>query len=65
MHELKVIVKFDFELSFWQAMKLRIAGKNIQEIIKEDIRNRLKVTEKGGSIDHGELQDGSKTILQK
>ncbi len=64
LNELRIIVKFNFELSFWQAIKLRIAGKNIQEIIKEDIRNRLKSAVEGGYVDHGELQDGSKTVLQ-
>lgn len=64
LNELRIIVKIDFELSFWQAIKLRIAGKNIQEIIKENIQNRLKATEEGGYVDHGELQDGSKIIPQ-
>lgn len=37
-NEIVVTVKFNFELSFWQAIKLRIAGRNMQPIVEEILK---------------------------
>ena len=61
-NEIKIIVRLDFELSFWQAIKLRLAGKGIKTVI-DGIVEKLKDKYKdGGIIEHGDLQDGSKII---
>ena len=60
--KLNIVVKFDFELSFWQAVKLRIGGNNVKRIIDEIIKTIKSNVGCGGSIEHGELQDGSKIV---
>jgi hypothetical protein len=59
---LKIIVKFDFKLSLWQAVKLRIGGSNVKRIVDEIIKTIKSNVECGGSVEHGNLQDGSKIV---
>jgi hypothetical protein len=40
--ELKVKISVEYKISFWQAIKLRIAGKAYQEITKEIIKQIKK-----------------------
>jgi hypothetical protein len=45
--DIVVRTRFEFEISFWQAVKLRIAGPNfrpIAEKILEEMVNKLQLT---------------------
>ena len=55
-NEIIVTLKVNCELSFWQAIKLRLAGKNFK-IIAEEILKELKT-----KIVHGKVYD-NKTII--